>query len=151
MSKRVRENDNELGKDPFKLYRLSCLAWLWVVKVDPSIRKCINKDIAKKIVGYLKVDLRDGIGELQLVNAVGLWFWRHNTNDDDTAENRFRPCVGCLKPISTYLEHEKRDLSCLKCVHLKHLHTFCCKKWNHSLESQCFNPFKRIYELPDST
>lgn len=145
MTKRVRDED-ELERDPFKVHHLSCLTWLWVRKVDPLIRKCVNKDIAKKIVGYLKVDLRDGIGQLKLNNSIGarnIWYWTHKKQYRlGGAAICFRPCVGCLRPTS------RRLLSCSKCSNQDELHDVCCQPWLYSIDSKCFEPFRSIYDLP---
>ncbi len=154
MTKRVRDED-ESERDPFKVHHLSCLTWLWVRKVDPLIRKCVNKDIAKKIVGYLKVDLRDGIGQLKLYNSIGtqnIWYWMHKKQyrmkEPRREPSGFRPCVGCLRPILQHLIDSMYVLSCSKCTNQDHLHRACCRPWTYSIDSKCFEPFRSIYDLP---
>ncbi len=148
--KRGRE---ESSNDPFVAHHLACLTWLWVVKMDPHIRRCVNKDIVKKIVGYLKVNLRDGFGEFYLLKSVSdtfwfsdtIWFWRNTA----TSMYDARPCVGCLRPIPRY-GNDDCKISCDKCKPPLNDHASCCKIWGNSLESQCFEQFRRFYDLPDS-
>ena len=131
--------------DPFKEHHLTRLAFLWVRKVDPLIRKCVNKDIVKKIFGYLKIDLR--YNGFQLHCSAGamntIWFWRGSGCID------YRPCVGCLTPIGRPDDESSCNLICEHCcIHLAHLHRQCCGVWSNSLDSKCFEPFRKIYVLP---
>ena len=130
--------------DLFKSHHLMCLTWLWVVKVDPMIKRCVNKDIVKKITGYLKLDLQNSINGLQLHLLDDIWFWKSKHRHE-----YYRPCVGCLKPIE-WLRLTDADLSCGDCTRVcTDDHTRCCKIWTHSIVSKCFEPFRKIYILPE--
>ena len=137
--------------DLLKSHHLMCLTWLWVVKVDPLIGRCVNKDIAKKIVGYLRTDLRDGINGLYLHSSfygdTTIWYWSHINNKRNSYH---RPCVGCLNPIK-WTGMCRSDLRCDDCAPLINEceHNQCCDRWGHSIVSKCFEPFRKIYILPE--
>ncbi len=129
-------------------YRL-CITFLCIVKYVPIMKNCIPRDIAKKILGFIKVDLRGGIqttkGEwlhLKCSASNNFWYWR-------IRDCVYRPCVGCLKPICT-LEpgsiHFK--LTCPKCISVANAHIACCGYYLNSISTACFGKFRLIYELP---
>ncbi len=139
MKKRVRDEVPPI--DPFKERHQRCLLLIWMVRIDPTMRRCIPKDILIKIMSYIKVDLRNGIGGLMLCRTPRphVWYWK----DIVTA---IRPCVGCLRPVST--KYMYQQLTCSKCINIVNLHEHCCTVWCYSISSACFEKFRLIYELP---
>ncbi len=145
MKKRVREDEEPVDSH----YRL-CITFLCIVKYVPIIRKYIPREIARIILGYIKVDLRGNIqttkGDWLHLKCAGdvLWYWCFSTCRRDS-----RPCVGCLKPIFTLGPDGKRfELTCPKCISVAAAHSVCCGTYERSISSACFEKFRSIYELP---
>ncbi len=129
-------------------YRL-CITFLCIVKHVPIMRKCLPKDIVKKILGYIKVDLRGNLqttkGEwlhLKCSASNNFWFWC-------IRDCVYRPCVGCLNPTCAIEPGSMSfELTCPKCIIVPTAHDVCCGYYLNSISSACFEKFRSIYELP---
>jgi len=152
MSKRVHTSDttnHQISQDPWLFRHKVCIAWLWCVKTDPLIRKCVNKDIAKKIVALIKVNLIDGIwfkGELYKLQGEvwrdeHYWYWKKHLS-------HCRPCVVCLRPTEDRHQGGSQEFTCEK--HASNIIGQCkiCEEYGHSMASVCFESFRDRYELP---
>ncbi len=156
MKKRVRDLDGK--HDPFDVWHMVCLTWLWVVKSSPLIRNCVNHDVARKIVSLIKIDLSTGIfwHEVHFVlcpmfadHGPFVWSWR----SDAKLSRDIRPCVQCLRPVSlpSYDPKVPMMLVCSKCVS-KGYHgsecASCCGKYKQSMCPVCIENFRDCYILP---
>jgi hypothetical protein len=148
MSKRARDA-NDL--DPYKTQHLACLTFLWIRSIDTDIRKCVDKNIAKKICYMINVVLTGSMimaneDQVKLVcysEPALIWFWR-----DDLRVNH-RPCMGCLRPIISRKNRYCNPLVCYHCQASKgEEHTGCCGQWVHSISAQCFDKFRNRFDLP---
>lgn len=50
----------EMETNPYNLRYNAVLTWLLVVKYDSFIRRCVNRDVARKIANLIKVNLGSG-------------------------------------------------------------------------------------------
>jgi hypothetical protein len=119
------------------------------------IKRCVNRDVARKIVGYIKVDLTHGIlyenTVMGLVNNKNICYW-HKVNHTASLYAA-RPCVFCLRPtgiVSTTCSSDPAPLRCLVCVKKNRVvcgHSDCCIPWFHSIETQCLKKLLDNYEV----
>ena len=124
MSKRVK-----LSIDPYKFQYETCFTFLCVVYRVRQMRKCLNKDILKKICGMVDIDLSKGMEiddyMYELVKSDGFIYWGGLTNPTK------RPCHSCLRPTIDW-----KEITCAK--HQTVLHCKCIKLGlHHSVFLEC--------------
>jgi len=134
-------------------HKRSIVTWLCVVKFEPLVHKCVNKDVARLIAGMVKMSLVGEVtfpefGTMELkdhVTSSMFWNW----------SNRFRPCHGCLFPILPILSQYQAftPLFCIKCKKLDTSFStcHCLGHYGFSMSDACFNKFRTRYELPQRT
>lgn len=85
----------------FKDCHMTKLVWLWIAKIDPMLKRCVGRDVARKIAKMLKIDL-SGNNNL-LFNGKPVTLGQHDVSlnwfylDEDCA--RISVCRHCLRPL----------------------------------------------------
>ncbi len=122
MSKRVK-----LSIDPYKFQYNTCFAFLCVVYRVPQMRKCLNKDILKKICGLVEIDLSEKMeidNHMYYLEHFGEFiFWHH---PEELAK---RPCHVCLRPTT--------DWKIMTCTKHKYNLKCRCTEYHHSISIEC--------------
>ena len=135
------------------------LSWMCVVKYAPHVRKCINKDVARKIAEMVPIDFTN-IQPLRLVTRQSilsgvdydnLYIWR--SENWFRSQQQFAICHECCLPCTTFFfdfaDAEGRSL----CA--KHLETFqnlfkCpCFGKGFFMSEECAKKFQTTHIFPE--
>ncbi len=116
------------------------ITWLCIVRRDPHIRKCVNRDVARKIAELVRVVMDENVG--LVFNRCGYWGYVTDTlplNIDWSV----RPCHNCMQSTgqsNKYCSQCSRTIVC-DCV--------CMIEYRSSIDSTCFDKIKHKFDMSE--